>query len=72
MIKKTNKKNNTEKPVAKFDQSKEVVAKCEHPEGVAANCDRKTAIALSSGVFAVALCDRKLVVVAARPDGTLA
>jgi hypothetical protein len=26
MIKKTNKKNNTEKPVAKFDQSKEVVA----------------------------------------------
>ena len=26
MIKKTNKKNNTEKPVAKCDQSKEVVA----------------------------------------------
>ena len=41
MIKKTNKKNNTEKPVAKCDQSKEVVAKCDHPESVVANCNRK-------------------------------
>ena len=30
MIKKTNKKNNTEKPVTKCDQSKEVVANCDH------------------------------------------
>ena len=37
MIKKTNKKNNTEKPVTKCDQSKEVVAKCDHPEEVITN-----------------------------------
>ena len=52
MIKKTNKKNNTEKPVTNScsgkrpigpsgDQSKEVVAKCDHPESVVANCNRK-------------------------------
>ena len=41
MIKKTNKKNNTEKPVTKCDQSKELVAKCDHPESVVANCNRK-------------------------------
>ena len=39
MIKKTNNKNNTEKPVAKCDQSKEVVVKCDHPEEVITNCD---------------------------------
>lgn len=41
MIKKENKKNNTEKPITKCDKSKEVVAKCDQPEGVVANCDRK-------------------------------
>jgi len=39
MIKKDNKKNNTEKPVTKRDQSKEVVAKCNQPEEVIANCE---------------------------------
>ena len=32
MIKKTNKKNNTEKPVTKCDQSKELVSKCENQQ----------------------------------------
>ena len=41
MIKKTNKKNNTEKLVTKCDQSKEVVAICDHPESVVTNCNRK-------------------------------
>jgi len=41
MIKKTNKNINTEKPVAKCDQSKEVVAKCDHPEEVVTNCDNQ-------------------------------
>ena len=44
MIKKANKKNNTEKPVAKCDQSKEVVAKCDHPESAVAICDHKELI----------------------------
>lgn len=42
MIKKANKKNNTDEVVAKCDQSEEVVAKCDQPEEVIANCDNKT------------------------------
>ena len=58
MIKKTNKKNNTEKPVTNScsgkrpigpsgDQSKEVVAKCDHPEEVITNCDNPQETTLS-------------------------
>ena len=58
MIKKTNKKNNTEKPVANScsgkrpigpsgDQSKEVVAKCDQPEEVITNCDNPQETTLS-------------------------
>ena len=51
MIKKTNKKNNTEKPVTKCDQSKEVVANRDHLEEVITNCDNLQ--------FAVTKCDLK-------------
>ena len=58
MIKKTNKKNNTEKPVTNScsgkrpigpsgDQSKEVVAKCDQPEEVITNCDNPQETTLS-------------------------
>ena len=51
MIKKTNKKNNTEKPVTKRDQSKEVVANRDHLEEVITNRDNLQ--------FAVTKCDLK-------------
>ncbi len=47
MIKKTNKKNNTEKPVTKCDQSKEEVAKYDLLGEVIANCENPQETTLS-------------------------